>query len=181
MVQLLFAVDKLDFTKSIDHVECFAGTMSVTKGEWAETSRSSVPRAFSKIKAAPTCSTKTKRFNKGLFSSSWVCLTPLPCLAKEGRDAAAFDLLIDSKRMDLATPEGFSNALWAVATLKPGGGHLTAPVCSTFVIVNLRYLFVSILSSNPSSFTWQCYLGGFLNQSSNSNQIPVLQPGHGII
>ena len=37
--------------------------------------------------------------------------------------------------------EGFCNALWAVATLKPGAGHLSAPVCSTFVVVNLRKLF----------------------------------------
>ena len=46
LVQLLFAVDKLDFSKSIDHVECFAGTMSVTKGEWGEASHSLVPTAF---------------------------------------------------------------------------------------------------------------------------------------
>lgn len=75
--------------------------------------------------------------------------------------------------MDLATPEGFSNALWAVATLKPGGGHLTAPVCSTFVIVNLRdlgstnFILMALLfgwfsepifqlqsNANPPSFTW---------------------------
>lgn len=37
LVQLLFSVDNLDFNRSLDHVECFAGQMSVTKGEWAET------------------------------------------------------------------------------------------------------------------------------------------------
>lgn len=56
---------------------------------------------------------------------------------KEGRDAVAFDVCIDGQRMNLATPHGFSNALWAVSTLRPGGGHLTAPVCSTFVLVPL--------------------------------------------
>ena len=37
--------------------------------------------------------------------------------------------------MDLASTQGFANAIWAVANLRPGAGHLTAPVCSTFVIV----------------------------------------------
>ena len=46
-----------------------------------------------------------------------------------------YDLRLDGQRMDLATPEGFSNALWSVARLRPGSGHLTAPVCSTFVFV----------------------------------------------
>lgn len=57
---------------------------------------------------------------------------------QEGREAAAFDICIDDKRMDLSSVEGFCNAVWAVATLKPGGGHLSAPVCSTFVVVNLE-------------------------------------------
>ena len=39
--------------------------------------------------------------------------------------------------MDLSSCEGFCNAMWSVARLRPGGGHLTAPVCSTFVIVYL--------------------------------------------
>ena len=57
--------------------------------------------------------------------------------AKEGREAMPFDLELDGKLMDLATPQGFCNAMWAVSNLKPGSGHLSAPVCSTFVIVSL--------------------------------------------
>ena len=60
-----------------------------------------------------------------------------PASAKEGRDAVPFDLELDGTRMDLSTSEGFCNAMWSVARLRPGGGHLTAPVCSTFVIVYL--------------------------------------------
>jgi len=37
VIQLLFAVDKLNFDKCLDHVETFAGAMSVTKAEWLET------------------------------------------------------------------------------------------------------------------------------------------------
>ena len=55
--------------------------------------------------------------------------------SEEGRDAAPFDVKLDGKRMDLASEEGFCNAMWSVANLRPGSGHLSAPVCSTFVIV----------------------------------------------
>ena len=65
--------------------------------------------------------------------SVWVALAG----AKEGREAMPFDLELDGKLMDLATPQGFCNAMWAVSNLKPGSGHLSAPVCSTFVIVSL--------------------------------------------
>ena len=34
LVHLLFSVDNLKFDKMIDHVETFAGQMSVTKAEW---------------------------------------------------------------------------------------------------------------------------------------------------
>ena len=58
-------------------------------------------------------------------------------MPQEGRNAQPFDIRLDGKRMDLASTEGFANALWAVGNLKPGSGHLTAPVCSTFVFVSL--------------------------------------------
>lgn len=61
---------------------------------------------------------------------------------KEGRDAVPFDLELDGDRMDLSTPQGFCNALWSVARLRPGSGHMSAPVCSTFVIVFLGLLFL---------------------------------------
>ena len=48
-----------------------------------------------------------------------------------------FDVRLDPKTMDLSSNEGFCNALWAVARLRPGSGYLTAPVCSTFVFMPL--------------------------------------------
>ena len=39
--------------------------------------------------------------------------------------------------MDLLTPSGFANALFYACNLKPGSGHMTAPVCSTFVFMSL--------------------------------------------
>lgn len=54
----------------------------------------------------------------------------------EGRDAYPYDIKLDPARMDLASTQGFANALWSVANLKPGSGHLTAPVCSTFVFMS---------------------------------------------
>ena len=68
--------------------------------------------------------------------------------AEEGREAMPFDLELDGQRMDLSSSEGFCNALWAVANLKPGSGHLSAPVCSTFVIVSL----VNICGLHPNYF-----------------------------
>ncbi|CAK9007472.1 unnamed protein product [Durusdinium trenchii] len=53
----------------------------------------------------------------------------------EGRAAVPFDVDY-SAAMDLLTPEGFSNALYHMANTNPGSGSLTAPVCSTFVIVS---------------------------------------------
>ena len=72
--------------------------------------------------------------------------------AKEGREAMPFDLELDGKLMDLATPQGFCNAMWAVCNLKPGSGHLSAPVCSTFVIVSP--------DSNYEIFNGYCDLSG---------------------
>ena len=37
LVALLFQVEGLDWSKPTDHFECFAGDMSVTKAEWADT------------------------------------------------------------------------------------------------------------------------------------------------
>ncbi|CAK9087531.1 Uncharacterized protein SCF082_LOCUS41379 [Durusdinium trenchii] len=54
---------------------------------------------------------------------------------EEGRAAVPFDVDY-SAAMDLLTPEGFSNALYHMANTNPGSGSLTAPVCSTFVIVS---------------------------------------------
>ena len=70
---------------------------------------------------------------------------PLPSIpAEEGREAMPFDLELDGRRMDLSSSEGFCNALWAVGNLKPGSGHLSAPVCSTFVIVSLVHICICL-------------------------------------
>lgn len=55
-----------------------------------------------------------------------------------GRTAQPFDVRLDPERMDLLSPQGFANALHAVCRLKPGAGHLAAPVCSSFVFMSLR-------------------------------------------
>lgn len=65
---------------------------------------------------------------------SYIQTKPIPA-HKEGRDAYPYGIKLDPARMDLASTEGFANALWSVANLKPGSGHLTAPVCSTFVFM----------------------------------------------
>ena len=56
--------------------------------------------------------------------------------AKAGRSAMPFDVDLSSE-MDLLTPSGFTNALFYACNLKPGSGHMTAPVCSTFVFMPL--------------------------------------------
>ena len=56
--------------------------------------------------------------------------------AKAGRSAMPFDVDLSSE-MDLLTPLGFTNALFYACNLKPGSGHMTAPVCSTFVFMPL--------------------------------------------
>ena len=54
---------------------------------------------------------------------------------QEGRSAIPFDVKINDKTMDLLSPLGFANALYHTLNLKPGSGALSAPVCSTFVMV----------------------------------------------
>ena len=56
-------------------------------------------------------------------------------ISQEGRSAVPFDITYSADSMDLLTDQGFSNALHWVANLVPGSGKLTAPVCSTFVVV----------------------------------------------
>lgn len=80
---------------------------------------------------------------------------PMPCShasPQEGREAMPFDLRLDGERMDLSTSQGFANAMWSVARLRPGSGHLTAPVCSTFVFVCLaqKYQLVGQTIVSPN-------------------------------
>lgn len=53
-----------------------------------------------------------------------------------GRRAVALDVSYsECPSMDLSTSCGFANALFFLSKLAPGSGHLTAPVCSTFVFM----------------------------------------------
>ena len=56
---------------------------------------------------------------------------------KAGRSAMPFDRELSSD-MDLLSPSGFCNALFYACNLRPGTGHMSAPVCSTWVFMLLR-------------------------------------------
>lgn len=53
---------------------------------------------------------------------------------QEGRKAVPFDVTYSSD-MDLLSAQGFANALYHACNVLPGSGSMSAPVCSTFVIV----------------------------------------------
>jgi len=55
----------------------------------------------------------------------------------ENRKAVPMDVTYNGQTMDLLTPLGFSNAVYHTLNLRPGAGALTAPVCSTFVVVSM--------------------------------------------
>ena len=55
---------------------------------------------------------------------------------QEGRSAVGLDICIDQK-FDILTTEGFLQHLYQVCKLQPGTGFLAAPVCSSFVFMNL--------------------------------------------
>ena len=56
-------------------------------------------------------------------------------VTQEGRRAVPFDITHDPENMDLLTDQGFANAIFHTCALLPGSGALSAPVCSTFVVV----------------------------------------------
>ena len=54
-----------------------------------------------------------------------------------GRRAVALDVTYSQcPSMDLSSASGFASALFFLSKVRPGGGHLTAPVCSTFVFMS---------------------------------------------
>lgn len=61
----------------------------------------------------------------------------IPCLPQAGRAAMPFDVVLDKERMNLMTPMGFSNALYYACSLEPGSGHVSAPVCSSWIFLFL--------------------------------------------
>ncbi|CAK9096088.1 Uncharacterized protein SCF082_LOCUS45127 [Durusdinium trenchii] len=85
---MMFNITSLDWTEPTDHVELFAGDMSVTRGE-----------------------------------------------LQESRNAIAMDLRY-SENHDILSDQGFSNMIFQILNLKPGSGHFTAPVCSTWVFMS---------------------------------------------
>lgn len=92
-----------------------------------------------------------------------------------GRPAMPFDVELDPIRMNLMTPLGFSNALFYACSLVPGSGHMTAPVCSSWVFLtftrNYWYLFVWGLQD---VCIW------FLNLTTKLALVPVLENLGGI-
>ena len=55
-------------------------------------------------------------------------------MLQEGRSASiAMDINHDPTTMDLLDSTGFISACYHATCVKPGGGCLAAPVCSTFV------------------------------------------------
>ena len=61
------------------------------------------------------------------------CNQPL----KAGRTAVPFELVDDPFTQDILTPEGFTNAIFNTLRLREGSGLFQAPVCSTWVFMNL--------------------------------------------
>lgn len=86
-----------------------------------------------------------------------------------------------SAAMDLLTPEGFSNALYHMANTNPGSGSLTAPVCSTFVIVLLEWMIHLMLSlhccfdSTHKKIKFFMLLGHLWLHMSGPSLAPMLQ------
>lgn len=59
---------------------------------------------------------------------------------KEGRTRSiALDVTHDPSSMDLLSPLGFVSACYHATCIRPGGGLLAAPVCSSFVYMPLGY------------------------------------------
>lgn len=124
LATMMFALPHLSWCSPTDHCELFSGEMSVTMGE---------------LQAVTTCHYKIMSFEG--------CLTFTVCFeagrdVQEGRVATAYDVTY-SPMMDMCTPEGFCLALFQCMNLKRGAGMLLAPVCSTWVWMQLaNYLLL---------------------------------------
>ncbi|CAK9082755.1 unnamed protein product, partial [Durusdinium trenchii] len=55
---------------------------------------------------------------------------------QEQRDAVPMDLRYSSDH-DILSNQGFLNMVYQILNLRPGSGHFTAPVCSTWVFLRL--------------------------------------------
>lgn len=60
------------------------------------------------------------------------CMSVTKAEIAEGRKAIPMDVTLGDN-YDLLSSHGFANAVFQICNLKPGSGHTTAPVCSSFV------------------------------------------------
>lgn len=54
-----------------------------------------------------------------------------------GRAAVPFEITLDPESQDILSPQGFANAVYQTLRLEPGTGALHAPVCSTWIFLQL--------------------------------------------
>ena len=145
LVFLLFGIPALSWDAPTDHFECFVGEMEVTKAEWRVfwlkhlTSKDS--RNLLKIMEGVNIFEAESMFDffKGVFKKILQLWTSscrvLDCKNLRLAERPPFDIRIGGSGMNLLTNEGFANALYCACNLKIGAGHMTAPVCSTWVFM----------------------------------------------
>ena len=83
-------------------------------------------------------------------------------LLEEGRSSIPIDLEIDPHGMDLTTSRGFSNAIYQLLNVRPGGGHTSAPVCSTWVFMSRGSTLRSVASPLGRSDSESVRIGNLL-------------------
>lgn len=96
----------------------------------------------------------------------WVWLANAnPSLVQESRDALAMDIKYSPpkfpEQQDILTDAGFSNMLFQVLNLKPGGNLWTAPVCSTWVFMPPSWLLLKTFGCFKKTFSSQLALMGY--------------------
>ena len=93
-------------------------------------------------------------------------------IPQEGRIAAALDISYDDVYHDINKPEGFVHSAFQILRM-PAGSFLTlAPVCSTWVFMNLDGNTKSMLLNFPPFF--RIVVPGSRNFPSVSHSIPLL-------
>lgn len=92
-------------------------------------------------------------------------------ITEEGRSAVPLDLSIDPKNMDLLTNEGFCNAMYFACSLAPGAGHVSAPVCSTWVFMWFVGIGMKVVMDHQYRKIWfiiELMLEAFIRATSNN-------------
>jgi hypothetical protein len=70
-------------------------------------------------------------------------------IPQEGRTTSiAMDVAHDPTNMDMLTSKGFVAACYRATCIRPGGGLLAAPVCSSFVFM-LLWICLKIIGFQP--------------------------------